>query len=310
VTSIGRRAVVVGEALVDLVVAVDGSVTAHLGGGPFNAARSAGRLGAAVSFLARVSDDRFGAMIRESLAADGVDLSAIVTTSDPTTLAVAELDERGAATYRFHLDGTSAPGLTVDDALAHVPDDVSVLCLGTLGLLLSPMAEASLALAESVRGRATVVVDPNIRTALLGDDDRAYRRRLDAVMALADVVKVSDDDLAWITPTLSADDGARALVERGARTVVVTRGSAGATAFGRDGLRVDVAGQPVTVVDTIGAGDSFVGALVARLVAEGDAWLDDAAALTDAVSFANRVAGITVSRAGASPPTLVELAGS
>lgn len=308
-TAVGRRAVVVGEALVDLVVAVDGSVAAHLGGGPFNAARSAGRLGAAVSFLARVSDDRFGRMIRESLAADGVDLSAIVTTGDPTTLAVAELDERGAATYRFHLAGTSAPGLTVDDALAHVPDDVSVLCLGTLGLLLSPMAEASMALAESVQGRASVVVDPNIRTALLGDDDHEYRRRLDAVMALADVVKVSDDDLAWITPTLSADDGAWALIERGARTVVVTRGSAGATAFGRDGLRVDVPGQPVTVVDTIGAGDSFVGALVASLAAEGDDWLDDAAALADAVSFANRVAGVTVSRAGASPPTLAELSG-
>jgi fructokinase len=303
------RAVVVGEALVDLVVALDGTVTAHLGGGPFNAARSAGRLGAPVSFLARVSDDRFGAMIRESLAADGVDLSAIVTTTDPTTLAVAELDERGAATYRFHLVDTSAPGLTVDDALECVPDDVSVLCLGTLGLLLSPLADASVALAESWHGRAALVVDPNIRTALLGADDHDYRRRLDAVMALADVVKVSDDDLAWITPTLSADDGAQALVERGARTVVVTRGSAGATAFGRDGLRVDVPGQSVVVVDTIGAGDAFVGALVARLVAEGDGWLDDATRLAEVVSFANQVAAITVSRAGASPPTLAELSG-
>jgi fructokinase len=300
--------VVVGEALVDLVVAVDGSVTAHLGGGPFNVARSAGRLGAPVSFLARVSDDRFGTMVRESLAADGVDLSAIVTTNDPTTLAVAELDERGAATYRFHLADTSAPGLTVDDALARVPGDVSVLCLGTLGLLLSPMADASVALCEALHGRAALVVDPNIRTVLLGDDDE-YRRRLDVVIARADIVKVSDDDLAWITPTLSADEGARALIDRGARTVVVTRGSAGATAFGRDGLRVDVPGRPVTVVDTIGAGDSFVGALVTRLVADGDAWLDDAAAVADAVSFANDVAAVTVSRAGASPPTLADLSG-
>jgi fructokinase len=300
--------VVVGEALVDLVVAVDGSVTAHLGGGPFNVARSAGRLGAPVSFLARVSDDRFGTMVRESLAADGVDLSAIVTTNDPTTLAVAELDERGAATYRFHLADTSAPGLTVDDALARVPGDVSVLCLGTLGLLLSPMADASVALCEALHGRAALVVDPNIRTALLGDDDE-YRRRLDVVIARADIVKVSDDDLAWITPALSADEGARALIDRGARTVVVTRGSAGATAFGRDGLRVDVPGRPVTVVDTIGAGDSFVGALVTRLVADGDAWLDDAAAVADAVSFANDVAAVTVSRAGASPPTLADLSG-
>jgi fructokinase len=91
--------------------------------------------------------------------------------------------------------------------------------------------------------------------------------------------------------------------------VVVTRGSAGATAFGRDGLRVDVPGRPVTVVDTIGAGDSFVGALVTRLVADGDAWLDDAAAVADAVSFANDVAAVTVSRAGASPPTLADLSG-
>ncbi len=307
-TAVGR-AVVVGEALVDLVVAVDGSVTAHLGGGPFNVARSAARLGAPVSFLARVSHDRFGTMVRESLAADGVDLTALVTTDDPTTLAVAELDERGAATYRFHLAGTSAPGLTVVDALARVPDDVSVLCLGTLGLLLSPLADASVALAESLHDRAALVVDPNIRTALLGHGDDGYRRRLDAVIALADIVKVSDDDLAWITPTLSADEGALSLVERGARVVVVTRGSAGATAFGRDGLRVDVPGRPVAVVDTIGAGDSFVGALVTRLVTDGDAWLDDAAAVADAVSFANDVAAVTVSRAGASPPTLADLSG-
>ena len=301
------RAVVVGEALVDLVVALDGSVTAHLGGGPFNAARAASRLGAPVSFLARLSDDRFGGMFRDALVADGVDVSTVVSTPEPTTLAVAELDERGAASYRFHLVDTSAPGLTVDDALAHVPTDVSVLCLGTLGLLLQPMAGASVALAESLRGRASLVVDPNIRTALLRSDDAEYRRRLEHVISLADVVKVSDDDLEWISPSLSPDDGARAMVDSGAGLVVVTRGAHGASAFGAGGLRVDVPGRAVDVVDTIGAGDSFVGALVSRLVDRGASWIADPDAVADSVSFANRVAGITVSRAGASPPLLAEV---
>lgn len=303
----GSRAVVVGEALVDLVVAPDGSVTAHLGGGPFNAARAASRLGAPVSFLARLSDDRFGAMARAALVADGVDVSTVVTTTDPTTLAVAELDDRGAATYRFHLADTSAPGLTVDDAIAHLPGDVGVLCLGTLGLLLQPMAGASIALAESLRGRAALVVDPNIRTALLRGDEEDYRRRLLHVVSLADVVKVSDDDLAWIAPDRSPDDAARDMVASGARLVVVTRGADGATAVGRDDLTVHVPGRRVDVVDTIGAGDSFVGALVARLLADGDDWLGDAVGITEVIDFANRVAGVTVSRAGASPPTLAEV---
>src|SRR3954449_2972991 len=113
--------VVTGEALVDLVLGRDDALTAHPGGGPYNVARTIGRLEQPVAYLGRLSADRFGSRLRRELEADGVDLSAGVGTDAPTTLALAELDESGAATYRFYAEGTSAPGLTPEDADAAFP---------------------------------------------------------------------------------------------------------------------------------------------------------------------------------------------
>jgi fructokinase len=303
----GGAVVVGGEALVDLVLGPVGELEAHSGGGPFNTARALGRLEQPVLFLGRLSSDRFGRRMRAELEEDGVRLDAVVDTDDPTTLAVAEIDAAGAASYRFYTEGTSAPGLTPETARAALPDDVAMLHVGTLGLVLEPMATALADLAERAAGRALVMVDPNVRPVLIGDR-LGYRARLAAVLRHTDVVKASDDDLAWLEPDRGPADAARSLLADGPSVALVTRGSKGALVVTAD-CEVEVAAPPVAVVDTIGAGDSFSGGFLAylRMRGLGSEALDDRSAVTDAASFACRVAALTCARPGASPPRLSEL---
>ena len=145
------------------------------------------------------------------LAADGVRLDAVVRTDEPTTLALAELDETGSAKYRFYERATSAPGLTPEMALASLPPAVGILHVGTLGLTLEPTGTALEAVVEELSGQALVMVDPNIRPWVIGDAD-SYRRRLRRVLARSDVVKVSEEDLAWLEPQRSAAAAARMLL--------------------------------------------------------------------------------------------------
>ncbi len=154
--------VVAGEALVDLVPNAGGTLSALLGGGPFNTARALGRLGQNTVFAGCVSTDRLGRSIAGALKADGVHLDLRLRTDQPTSLALAELDEAGAATYGFYLTGTSALELTPERALAILPDSVSALHVGSLGLLLEPMAAASEALIRAMSSRAPVMLDPNV----------------------------------------------------------------------------------------------------------------------------------------------------
>ena len=179
--------VVAGESLIDLVVRADGSVLATPGGGPYNAARALGRLGAAVAFLGRVSNDQFGRILLARLAADGVDLGCIVRTEEPTTLAVAEIDDAGAASYRFHAAGTAAAGLLPDDVPNGLPAGTTALHIGTLGLVFEPTATTIEGLALGAAPGILVMIDPNCRPAAIADP-RAYRARLDRVLARADLV--------------------------------------------------------------------------------------------------------------------------
>src|SRR3954447_3814766 len=189
----GGTILVAGEALYDLVPRGDGDLSAHPGGGPFNTARTIARLEQPVTFLGRLSSDRFGATLERMLAEDGVALDAVVRTMDPTTLAVAEVDAQGVARYRFYTQGTSAAGLTTEAALAALPDGVDALHVGTLGLALEPVAGAVEAVVERLAGRALVMVDPNIRPWAIADP-AAYRARLERVLARTHVVKVSEED--------------------------------------------------------------------------------------------------------------------
>src|SRR3954469_4088709 len=194
--------VVGGEALIDLVPHQAGELRAHAGGGPYNTARTLGRLEQDVHFLGCLSQDGVGARLRAQLLEDEVRLDTVIATKLPTTLALAELDERGAATYRFYTERTSAPALTPQQALDAIPADVEVLHIGTLGLVMEPIASALQAVVEHVAERALIMVDPNCRPTFI-EDREAYRRGLAATLRYAHVVKVSGDDLEYLTPGAS-----------------------------------------------------------------------------------------------------------
>ena len=289
--------VVTGEALIDLVVGVDGSLAAHPGGGPYNVARTLGRLGAPVAYLGGLSTDRFGRSLRSELERDGVVLDWAASVDVPTTLALAELDAAGAASYRFYSEGTSAAEL-----VKALPPDVDVLYLGTLGLVLEPLA-TSLEMLD-VPADALVALDPNCRPSAIAFP-AAYRERLARLLARADVLKVSEDDLAWLSPGVDAVPAARALLRDGA-VALVTLGEQGAAVVTAAG-EVAIAPVPVSVVDTIGAGDAFMGGFLAAWHPRGRAELGDLEAVAEAARFAARVAAITCSRAGADPPHRAEL---
>jgi len=299
--------VVAGEALVDLVVAADGAVTAIPGGGPFNAARALSRLGTPTSFLGALSTDRFGRLLRATLAGDGVRMDHATAVAQPTTLALAEVDAGGTASYRFYLSGTSAPLLdtAATDAVAATPP--AALHVGSLSLALAPIADNLSALATALPPDVLVLVDPNCRPAAI-EDPVAYRARLDRVLDRADVVKVSTEDLAYLLPDLQAGDAALRLRRRTHQVVLVTDGP-------RPALVVHAAGTfmvpvpAVRVVDTVGAGDTFGGAFLASWLAAGNAPRDliDPDRLRPAVERAARAAAMTCTRAGAQPPNAAEL---
>jgi len=299
--------VVTGEALVDLVLARDGSLDGHPGGGPYNVARTIGRLEQPVAYLGRLSTDGFGRRLRDELEADGVGLDSVVATDAPTTLALAELDGMGVARYRFYDTGTSAPGLTLEEASAALPEQVGTFYVGTLGLVFEPMASTLETLVSRVGDDTLVVLDPNCRPTTIRDA-AAYRGRLGRVLARADVMKASEDDLAWLDPGTDPVTAARRLLAQEHAVALVTLGGDGALAITSEDA-VSVPSPRVDVVDTIGAGDAFMGAFLAhwrgRGLGRGDLGrLDE---VEQAASFACRVAAIVCARAAADPPRLGEL---
>jgi fructokinase len=298
---------VAGEALYDLVVADGDTLHALPGGGPFNTARGLARLERPVAFLGRLSLDRFGCRHAAMLSEDGVGLDAVVRTAEPTTLAVAELDPTGQAQYRFYHEGTAAPGLTVDHAVAALPERVAIVHVGTLGLVFEPIASALEAVVERLAGSALVAVDPNCRPGAIADE-AGYRARLARVIARSDLVKVSEEDLEFVDPARSAVEAARALLKLGPQVVLLTRGGDGAVVVTAGGA-AEVPAPPTQVVDTIGAGDAFGAGFLAWWHARGlgAAALSDTDAVVEAAGFAALVAARTCERAGASPPRLSEL---
>ncbi|MYT27959.1 carbohydrate kinase [Streptomyces sp. MspMP-M5] len=318
--------VVAGEALIDLVPSQppspDGSLPALLprrGGGPYNTAVALGRLGSPVAFCSRVSTDAFGASLLRGLRDGGVDTSLVQRGPEPTTLAVADIGADGSAGYGFYVEGTADRLFTLPPAL---PEAVRALSLGTCSLVLEPGAGAYEALLrrEARRGVFTAL-DPNIRPGLIADPD-AYRARFRSWLPDLALVKLSEEDALWLAGAAPEPVGAgRAAVLAAARewlaagpaAVVLTHGGDGLTVLTRGGGELAVPGERVTVVDTIGAGDTVNAALLHRLDAHGA--LSDAAVggLTDGdwediLRFAARAAAVTCSRAGAEPPFAAELA--
>jgi fructokinase len=273
------------------------------GGGPFNTARALARLEVPTSFLGRLSTDSFGRMLAHRLAADGVDLSLTSSGCEPTTLAVAEVDSAGLANYQFYFEATSAPNLTPAMLPSRLDEGVTALHVGTLGLMLEPMASTLFELVSRESAHRLVMLDPNVRPALLTDHD-PYRARVKTLMAQSTIVKASDADMAWLFPDVDFKTAAEQILASGASLVVVTLGALGAFGVGR-GIKKWVAAPSVEVVDTIGAGDAFGAALLAWLHDHGALKTDlalSAADLESALEFACLVASLTCTRAGAEPP--------
>ena len=300
--------VVVGEALVDLVGQRGGRTFSALpGGSPANVALGLARLGVPVTLKTRLGRDSFGEMVRSHLEASGVRVDGGASEDAKTTLAIATL-AAGIASYDFRIDWDV-------EALDPLPVETRCLHTGSLATVLPPGRAnvVDLVEREHERGRVTVSYDPNVRPALLGDAVRA-RPDIEHLVAMSDVVKVSDEDLRWLYPHRPAEDVAQDWLSSGPALVVVTRGGAGVYAVST-GLELRRAAVPIDLVDTVGAGDSFTSGLLdglhrADLIggARRDALATiDEATLGSVVDAAALIAAITCSRPGADPPTRAEV---
>jgi fructokinase len=292
------RIAVIGEALVDIVVGGE----AHAGGSPMNVAVGLARLGRPPVLHARIGDDAYGDLIRAHLAEDRVGVGAHTLVDGPSWTATATIAEDGSAEYDFALAGEIAvPEL----------DELALVHTGSIGALREPGSSALLAAYRDAPAGTLRSFDPNIRADVIGPADAA-RRRVFELAAASQVVKLSDEDAAWLRPGASLDDVLDALAEGGTRFVVITRGAQGAVAL-VDGVRYERPAVRVDVVDTIGAGDAFMSGLLFGLLRDGtDRLLVDGAPIpaedvVAALDTALVSGAITVSRAGANPPRPAEL---
>jgi fructokinase len=296
---------IVGEALVDIVEQDGVPTTEHPGGSPANVALGLARLGHHPHLLTRLGTDRRGETVRTHLAASGVRLLPGSRTPDRTSTATARLDSTGVASYDFDLDW-------------RLPEDVPVppvaaVHTGSIAAFLPPGGDAVLDLIRRVAGSATVSYDPNARPGLMGDP-AAARHRVETFVGLADLVKVSDEDLAWLAPGEDPAAVAADWLARGPAAVVVTRGPDGAFAICAAGT-VQVAAPEITVVDTVGAGDAFTAALLDHLATAELLGADrreqlhriETAELAAALDRAVRISALTCTRPGADPPSRAEL---
>ena len=301
--------VVAGEALIDLIVRADGQIVPIAGGSPFNSVRAIARLGVPASWVGGLSTDRFGRMLEDGLARDGVGRGQVQRSDLPTTLALAELGADGSASYRFYTEATSAPAVLPGPLAGGVPTSARAFLTGSLGLVLEPMASTLEAVAVTVPADRIVMLDPNARPSITRDPD-AWRARMARIMARADIVKASTEDLEFLRPGDPVDAVAAWVKAQGPAVVLVTDGSRPVRVLTGEAAEL-VAAPPVQVVDTVGAGDTFGGAFLACLVHEGvgPAGLADASAVLRAARFAVRASAFVCGRAGADPPTLAELGG-
>ncbi len=298
---------VCGEALYDVFPTEESAtgftLDARIGGSAFNVATGLARLGRPVALVTGLSTDPLGEKLARALAAEGVDTGWLARKDAPATLALVGLNPDGSARYRFYGDG--AADRLVEPADLPPLDGVRGALFGCFSLLTRPTGDSFLAYAQAARGGPLVCLDPNIR-ATVEPDMAVWRDRVEAFAACADVVKLSDEDLGALYPRQGPAEVARRWLAGGARLVALTRGGAGAVAW-VGGAEVAVPAPVTRVVDTVGAGDSFLAALLTALDEAGltaRAALDglDGASVAPALEFAARAAAITCARRGADLP--------
>ena len=294
------RILVIGEALIDIVDR-GGQPVRHVGGSPLNVAFGLARLGIATTFASEFGEDSDGAAIAAHLAAAGVTIARTADAIRPTSTALARIGEDGSATYDFDLQWT----FSTPPAVA----GISAIHIGSIGALRAPGSDAVLALVESLPEGVLVTFDPNVRPALMPPPAET-RALVERYAARAAVVKLSDEDAAWLYPG-AADSAPERLLAAGAKLVAVTHGAIGSV-LRTASARLDVPARPTIAVDTIGAGDAYMSGLIAAIVQR--VGVVDALAgrfTEEQLAAIGRIAavssGLTVARAGAMPPTAAEL---
>ncbi|MFA6156115.1 carbohydrate kinase [Mesorhizobium sp.] len=302
-----------GEALIDMLprIATNGepAFAPYVGGAVFNTAIALGRLGAPAGFFSGLSSDLFGGELRDALGASKVSSTYAHTSPRPTTLAFVRLNN-GQATYTFYDENTAGRMLTTDD-LPELGGEIEAMLFGAISLISEPAGSAYEAFMKREHESRVMMLDPNIRPNFIPDKAR-HLRRIRTMMAMADIVKLSDEDLLWFGEAGSHEDVIRNWLDRGPKLIVVTHGSEGAVGYSKDHA-VTVMPDKVEVVDTVGAGDTFNAGILASLHEQGLLTKTAIAGLSQdairkALELGTKAAAVTVSRAGANPPWRHEIA--
>ncbi|MEV0398758.1 carbohydrate kinase [Actinoallomurus sp. NPDC050550] len=315
-----RVVAVAGEAIIDLVAAEPGGPYLALpGGSPANVAVGLARLGVSTRMIARIGEDPFGRTLRAHLVRNGVDTGAVVPAAEPSSVAFVHHEENGAPSYDLRLAGTADWQWTAGELARVALGDVAALHVGSLAMVLPPGAEMLADLARQARETATVSYDPNCRPDVMERLPDA-RSRIESLLRTADIVKISDADLEWLRPGVSPRRFAADLVEGtpGVSVVIVTLGAEGALVTAPNLPPLHLPAYPVEVVDTVGAGDSYMSTVLAGLYERGLLGADrrpalrsaPASVISEVCAEAARASAITCGRRGADPPTRAELAAS
>lgn len=302
-----------GEALIDMLPRVSDQGEAcfapYAGGAVFNTAIALGRLGAPSAFFSGVSTDMLGEILADTLTASQVDTQYLARSNRPTTVAFVKLVD-GQATYAFYDEATAGRMLSTDQ-LPALPDSTQALFFGGISLVNDPAASTYEALQAREAATRITMIDPNIRPGFIAGQEAPYRARIERMIARADIVKLSDEDLHWLEGPGDVSALARKVLAMGPKLVFITEGAEGARAVTTTQNRF-FAATKVTVADTVGAGDTFNAGALAALHAAGALTKQAITAVSDetldtALSLGTRAAAITVSRPGANPPWSHEL---
>ena len=287
---------VCGEVLVDVLP--NGTV---IGGGGANTAKALARLGCAVEFIDGISSDEYGVRARRELMKDGVGLSLSLTSDKPTGKSIISIDAHGVGSYKFDIENSA----TFDFDASWLPKGTpEILHIGTLATIIEPGASALFKWAKDLSEKTIIVFDPNVRPPAQPNANK-YRAAVEKWVEISAVVKVSEEDIAWLYPATSEEDVAREWIELGAKIVVITRGADGLVAISKSDV-VAVPGVAVHVIDTVGAGDT-VGAVIVEGIAKYGVTGLSGGVLKDVLDRAAKAAAITCTRKGAEPPTSSEI---
>lgn len=295
---------------VSLKGTTDISFRMHPGGSIFNVAVGLARLREHVAFAGKIAEDYFGQHLLQTLKSEGVDTRFVSMSQAQTTLAFVTVVD-GQPAFTFYGEGTADSLLTVEDIPETLYQETGILHVGSVSLLRGTTPATVVSTVERLKGKALLSIDPNIRANLIHDEPQ-YRALLQHVIALSDIVKLSDVDLAWLLPGASVEEALLHLCELGPALAIVTQGEKGVMAQSGSIPAIQVPTIPVSLVDTVGAGDSFCAGVLAWMADNAITSHQEVLALAEselraALTFASVVAGLNCAKAGANPPSRFEV---